>query len=104
VTNDPFGVVGVSNSSNTKATRFFNSKCYVNSRSHAPTTYEQVKGNIRVFLTSSTGKQMITANGDADKFHNYTISTDDLSMAPGLCLVQVKTADGRVEMKRAVKE
>jgi hypothetical protein len=49
-------------------------------------------------------KQMFTINGDADKFRNYTISTDDLGMAPGLYLVQVKTADGRVEMKRVVKE
>jgi hypothetical protein len=27
--------------------------------------------------TSSTGKQMFTNNGDADKFRNYTINTDD---------------------------
>jgi subtilisin family serine protease len=65
---------------------------------------EQVKGNVGVFITSSTGKQMFTTNGDADKFRNYTISTNDLGMAPGLYLVQVKTADGRVEMKRVVKE
>jgi hypothetical protein len=57
-----------------------------------------------VFITSSTGKQMFTTNGDADKFRSYTISTNELGMAPGLYLVQVKTADGRVEMKRVVKE
>jgi hypothetical protein len=57
-----------------------------------------------VFLTSSAGKQMITTNGNADNFRNYTISINDLGKAPGLYLVQVKTADGRVEMKRVVKE
>jgi hypothetical protein len=51
-------------------------------------------------MLSSTGKQMFTTNGDTDKFRNYTISTNDLGMAPGLYLVRVKTADGRVEMKR----
>jgi hypothetical protein len=57
-----------------------------------------------VFITSSTGKQMFTTIGDADKFLNYTISTNDLGIAPGLYLVQVKTADDRVEMKRVGKE
>jgi hypothetical protein len=57
-----------------------------------------------IVITSSTGKQMFTTNGDADKFCNYTISTDDLGMAPGLYLAQVKTVDGRAEMKRVVKE
>jgi hypothetical protein len=47
---------------------------------------------------------MFTTNGDADKFRNYTISTNPLGTASGLYLVQVKTADGRVEMKRVVKE
>jgi hypothetical protein len=47
---------------------------------------------------------MFTANGDADNFRNYTISTDDLGMAPWLYLVQVKITDGSVEMKRVVKE
>jgi hypothetical protein len=57
-----------------------------------------------VFITSSTGKQMFTTSGDAGKFRNYTMSTNDLGMAPGLYLVQVKTANGRGEMKRVVKE
>ena len=57
-----------------------------------------------MFITSSTGKQMFTTNGDADNFRNYTISTNDLGMAPWLDLVRVKTADGRLEMKRVVKE
>jgi hypothetical protein len=57
-----------------------------------------------VFITSLTGKQMFTTNGDADKFRNYTISTNELGMTPELYLVRVKTADGRVEMKRVVKE
>jgi hypothetical protein len=43
-----------------------------------------------VFITSSTGKQMFTATGDAHKFRNNTISTNDLGIAPGLYLVQVK--------------
>jgi hypothetical protein len=47
---------------------------------------------------------MFATNGDVDRSRNYTISGNDLGIAPGLYLVQVKTADGRVEMKRVVKE
>jgi hypothetical protein len=65
---------------------------------------EQVTGNVGVFITSSTGRSVFTTNGDADKFRNYTISTTDHGMAPGLYLIQVKTADGKTEMKRLVKE
>jgi hypothetical protein len=64
----------------------------------------QIERVASVFITSSTGKQMFTTNGDADKFRNYAISINDLGMAPAIYLLQVKTADGRVEMKRVVKE
>lgn len=64
----------------------------------------EVSGNVGVYITSSTGKSIFTTNGDADNFRNYSVSTNDLGMAPGLYLVQVKTADGRTEMKRLMKE
>jgi hypothetical protein len=39
---------------------------------------KQIERVAGMFITSSTGKQMFTTNGDADKFRNYTISIADL--------------------------
>ena len=65
---------------------------------------EEVTGHVGVYITSSTGKSVFVANGDASNFRDYSISTNEHGMAPGLYLVQVKTADGKTEMKRFVKE
>jgi hypothetical protein len=58
-----------------------------------------------MFITTSpTCKQMFTTNGDADKFRNHTISINDLGIAASYISCGVKTADGRVELKRVGKE
>lgn len=65
---------------------------------------EQVKGNVGVMITSSTGIPVFITNGDADNFRSYHVNTNELGMASGLYLIEVRTANGMRALKRVVKE
>jgi hypothetical protein len=64
---------------------------------------EKISGSQRIHHKLNRQADVHHHQCNADKFRNYTISTNDLGIAPELYLVQVKTVDGSVEMKRAVK-
>jgi hypothetical protein len=64
----------------------------------------ETQGHVRLLIHDAQGKARFTDAGDAERFYQYSVSTEDLKMASGLYFVQVQYGDGKREVRKFVKE
>ena len=64
----------------------------------------ETQGHVRLLIHDAQGKARFTDDGDAERFYDYTVSTEDLKMGTGFYFVQVQYGNGKREVRKVVKE
>jgi hypothetical protein len=64
----------------------------------------ETQGHVRLLIHDAQGKARFTDDGDAERFYDYTVSTQELNMVTGFYFIQVQYGNGRREVRKIVKE